>query len=341
MSYRNEGHVRALVRSVAGDAGADKLFAALAPMMPDGADAGNTISRAAFAAAMNVLLFADVLDRVPSGAAYVASTVAAGGTVCFDHGALRTIALPEGDTGGLPRGELAFRRILEPLGYEEAAQYPLPRLSMTGHAYSHREFPETIPQFFVSELHVDLFDGAFAEAAARVFGTSRDPLDAAARDLLARFAAGEPVDFASAAGAMPVILGAFGRQHDRPALGDYEILKRSSAEAAWIATEGNAFNHATDRVADVASLSEEQKALGRPIKERVEYSANGRVRQTAFRADMVEREFDVGEGETRRQIVPGSFYEFISRDVDPETGKLDLSFDSANATGIFAMTRAA
>ncbi|MFC4593621.1 hypothetical protein [Sphingobium sp. EP60837] len=36
--------------------------------------------------------------------------------------------------------------------------------------------------------------------------------------------------------------------------------------------------------------------------------------------------------------MPGSFYEFISRDVDPATGRLDLSFDAGNATGIFATT---
>jgi hypothetical protein len=38
--------------------------------------------------------------------------------------------------------------------------------------------------------------------------------------------------------------------------------------------------------------------------------------------------------------VPGSFYEFIQRSVDPATGKLDLGFDSGNATGIFAVTQA-
>jgi hypothetical protein len=41
--------------------------------------------------------------------------------------------------------------------------------------------------------------------------------------------------------------------------------------------------------------------------------------------------------------VPGSFYEFISRDrVDPGNDKspLDLGFDSSNATAIFKMTSA-
>ena len=110
-------------------------------------------------------------------------------------------------------------------------------------------------------------------------------------------------------------------------------------DMAWIATEGNAFNHATDRVPDVAALAEELKALGHPMKDKVELSGSGRVRQTAFRADMVEREFVTETGGTCLMMVPGSFYEFISRDVDPATGKLDLSFDSGNATGIFHMTK--
>ncbi|MDB5719182.1 MAG: hypothetical protein JWM38_2609, partial [Sphingomonas bacterium] len=68
-----------------------------------------------------------------------------------------------------------------------------------------------------------------------------------------------------------------------------------------------------------------------------EVSASGRVRQSALLADPVERVFAGGE----RRSVPGSFYEFISRAVDPATGALDLGFDSGNATGIFAMTRPA
>ena len=46
---------------------------------------------------------------------------------------------------------------------------------------------------------------------------------------------------------------------------------------AWIATEGNAFNHATDRVADVFALSDDEKAKGRPMKPEVERSRSGRA----------------------------------------------------------------
>src|SRR3546814_6922740 len=73
--------------------------------------------------------------------------------------------------------------------------------------------------------------------------------------------------------------------HRPPSVEDYELLLSRSHEAAWIATEGNAFNHATDRVADVAALAERLKAEDWPIKDRLEISRTGRVRQTALRAD--------------------------------------------------------
>ncbi|MEE4450740.1 2-oxoadipate dioxygenase/decarboxylase family protein [Novosphingobium resinovorum] len=340
MIVQNECVAHALAATVLGEGRAAGIAGVLEPMVPVAASDGQGVSRADFAAALNFVLFADLLERVPSGAGYVAEVRAAQGTVCFDHGAIRTIRFAEGSTGALPAGELAFRRILEPLGYEEAAIYPLPALRMTGRAYRHRDFPETIPQFFVSELHVEEFDADFAEVAARVFGSSRDPLDAAAQAALARFAAGQALSFAEAARVLSTFVEAFGRQHDTPTLADYEALKIASKEAAWIATEGNAFNHATDRVPNVVDLADGQKAMGRPMKEKVEFSRTGRVRQTAYRADMVERTFAVPGGEVRI-MVPGSFYEFISRDVDPESGCLDLSFDSGNATGIFHMTKTA
>lgn len=309
--------------------------------MADSAETAHAADALAFTVALNTILFADLLDRTATGAAYVDDVRRSGRRVRFDHGALRTIRLPHGGTGALPAGEQAFRRILEPLGYVEAAIYPLPRLRMTGRAYRHRTHPETIPQFFVSELHVDQFDAEFADAAARVFGTSSDPIDPDTAAALARLGRGEKLAPEAAAQALRVTVGAFGRQHDRPMLADYEILKRASAEAAWIATEGNAFNHATDRVPDVAALAEAQRALGRPIKDSVEVSGTGRVRQTAFRADPVDRAFGIPAGPDRTLSVPGSFYEFITRDIDPATGTLDLSFDSGNATGIFGMTKAA
>lgn len=336
MPNENMGTIEALVVAILGDETGRQTLNRLAIDPALLAQQGDSVSRAAFAMAMNVALFHDLLRRVPSGAAYVADKLADGGQVMFDHGALRTVRFADAATGALPGGEDAFTRIFRPLGYEMAALYPLDRLRMTGRAYRHIDFPATIPQFFLSELHVDRFDPEFAQAAQRVFGSSRDPLDDRAKAVLADFEAGTTVTFAVAVAVLPTILSAFDRQHDAPAFADYQLLLSRSNEAAWIATEGNAFNHATDRVADVAALADRLKREDRPIKDRLEISASGRVRQTALRADSVERRFADGALRT----VPGSFYEFISRDIDPATGGIDLAFDTGNATGIFAMTSA-
>jgi len=295
--------------------------------------------RALCAFALNGLLFHDLLQRVPTGAAYVADRRRAGERIVLDHGALRTIDLDGGPVGALPGGCGAFVRILEPLGYREAGLYPLERLKMTGRAFAHVDLAEDIPQFFVSELHVQRFSPAFQAVARRVFGKSRDPLGPAARAALDAFAATGVCEEGLALAALPALAAAFGRWHPLPTEEDYEALLRESAEAAWISTEGAAFNHATSRVADVEATAAEQRRLGRPVKDAVEVSASGRVRQTAFRADPVLRELAGPHGPVERQV-PGSFYEFISRAPEGPDGALDLRFDSANAQGIFAMTRA-
>ncbi len=292
------------------------------------------VGRAELAQALTMLLFEDVTRRVPMAAAYVGDAVRAGKKLVFDHGALRTVAT---DCGALPRGELAFRRLLEPLGFQCRDLYPLDRLGMTGRAYTHQDLPEHIAQFFVSELHPERFSPAFEQAVRRVVGSSRDPLPLAAKARLADLARDGAIAFADATALLPNLVCCFDRQHQEPAWADYETLLRESKEMAWIATEGNNFNHATDRVADVAAVAEQQRRLGRPVKPEVEVSASGRVRQTAFRAATVERLFVAADGTLKTEQVPGSFHEFITRH-EEAPGVLDLRFDSGNATAIFKMT---
>jgi hypothetical protein len=49
------------------------------------------------------------------------------------------------------------------------------------------------------------------------------------------------------------------------------------------------------------------------------------------------RRFRHADGTSTTREVPGSFFEFITRDFLPEGG-LDLTFDAGNAQGIFRMT---
>lgn len=330
------GVLHRLIAGTLGKSSADFILSALTihPCLGGDASVG---TRAQVAMALNAILFSDLIERVPVAATYVADRWSEGRRICFDHGALRTV---DGDTGILPRGHHAFARLLGPLGYRLAGTYPLPALKMTGRAYVHEDHPEDVPQFFVSELHVSELPAEARAAAGRVFGASEDPLGAIERTALEMLGShGEcPIEMATAA--LPGLARAFGRHHPAPMLIDYETLLRHSSEAAWIATEGNAFNHATDRVADVVALAVSLKTRGLPLKRDVEVSANTRVRQTAFLAARVKRPFRLEDGSIVERDVPGSFYEFISRAVDPATGHLDLSFDSGNATGIFAVTEA-
>ncbi|MDN3918706.1 2-oxoadipate dioxygenase/decarboxylase family protein [Roseateles violae] len=325
------GLSRLLVATL-GEAAAQQTFAQLhvAPALLQ--PVGETVARAELAQALNMALFRDLLARVPEGAAYVAEA----GKIVFDHGALRTVAWP---SGALPPGEAAITRVLRPLGYRFAETYPLKKLRMTGRSWRHADMPEDIAQFFVSELHPGQFSPAFQATVSRVIGASRDPLAPADLALLEQLARDKVLPWEAALRLLPRLLACFERQHGLFAQSDYEALKAESAEMAWIATEGNAFNHATDRVADIEAVASAQRALARTIKDTIETSASGRVRQTAFRAASVARRF-LHEGQVVTLSVPGSFYEFIQRGRIAE-GALDLGFDAGNATGIFKMTAAA
>ncbi len=292
------------------------------------------VSQGVLAMAMNMTLFEEVQRRVPAAEAYVQDQVHSGRRVVFDHGALRTVLAP---SGALPEGQQAFTRFLEPLGYALNGTYPLDHLAMTGRAFAHRDLPEAIPQFFLSELHPGRFSTAFQSATARVLATGRDPLPPWAFPLLEELQATGELPWEAALRLLPNLVACFDRQHGPPDLADYETLLAESAEMAWIATEGNAFNHATDRVPDVVTLTQEQQRLGRPMKEDVEVSVSGRVRQTAYRAAEVDRLFRDAEGRLVLHRVPGSFFEFITRQREAD-GSLDLRFDASNAQAIFKMT---
>jgi hypothetical protein len=323
-----------LLEGTVGSRRADKLFTVV--QIPEALldPQRETVPRAMLAMAMDLLLFEDLLRRVPHAQAYVLDQAAQGRKVVYDHGALRTVKTA---ANPLPSGHLAFARILEPLGYRVNGLYALDRLAMTGHAYAHEDFPEDIPQFFVSELHPERFSQAFQTATTRILSTAQDPLPQWTFPLLDELSGTGELPLLQALQLLPNLVACFDRQHEPPRLSDYKVLIAESAEMAWIATEGNAFNHATDRVDDVAVVADAQRGLGRPMKEAVEVSGSGRVLQTAFKAAPVQRIFLDSAGHRMLETVPGSFFEFITRKSEAE-GKLDLRFDAGNAQAIFKMT---
>ncbi len=297
---------------------------------------GETCSRALVSQVLNISLLLDLLNRVPTANGYVSDLGESGEKLVFDHGALRTVDLPQ--MGDLPSGEGAITRVLKPMGYVLAGTYPLKKLKMTGRAYKHEDYPESLPQFFVSELHVSEFSRKFQDAVRRITSHSKDPLEPQIIDALAHLAKEGSLSFEDSVQVLRAVARCFSRHHPPPTLRDYETLLAESAEMAWIATEGNAFNHATNRVASLEAVVQEQILKGRNIKESIEVSSSGRVRQTAFKADRVLRIFSDDSQRAVLREVPGSFFEFIERGVRQDSNALDLSFDSSNAQGIFKMT---
>ncbi len=262
--------------------------------------------RAVVAQALGILLLDDLLDRVPTAAAYVEDRVDGGGRVHLDHGAVRTVAGV--GCGGLAEGQDSVTRLLAPLGYRQRDTYDLGRLAMTGRSWCHQDLPADVPQYFVSELHADRFSEPFQAAARRVLASSRDPLTENGKGALALLSDRGTLHRPRAESLLGELVPCFGRQHGVPSLADYEWLLAESDEMAWIATEGTALDHAADRVA-----------------------SSDRVRQTAHRA-VVDRTFRAEDGSRVTRPVPGSFFELISRLPPPDGSGIDLGFAGCAST---------
>ena len=294
------------------------------------------VHRVWLAEALNLCLFHKLVQAVPDGLRYVDEQFESGRKVVFDHGAIRTVDWAQ--NGELPRGRQAFARLLEPLGFTDVRTYPLTKLNMTGWGYRQMDLPEDIAQFFVSELHPGRLSQAFQDAVTRVVSSSRDPLTPNDLSVLQCLRTTRHCSLEDAIRLLPALYRAFDRQHGVVQEADYRQLLSESAEMAWISTEGNSFNHLTDRVENLEATVGEQNRHARPMKDSIEVSTSGRVMQTAYKACTVTRQLLNAEGVLKAHQVPGSFVEFIQRKTDPENGKIDLNFDSSNAQGIFKMT---
>ena len=297
------------------------------------------VTRAHLSMSLFIALYSDLLDRVPNAKLYFNRQLDEENTITFDHGAVRTVLYDR--NGQLPPGEESLVRILRSLGYFHNHTYPLEKLRMTGRSYTQADLPTLIPQYFVSEFHPEkLENDNFEKALINVIEDSIDPLSDLIKLDLAFLEEHHYLERERCTDFMENIVLAFARQHPIPKLKDYNKLLEFSPEMAWIATEGNAFNHATDRVSNLQDLVDREKSLDAPMKDTIEVSKSTRVLQTAYKADPVNRSFIDDENNVVQIDVPGSFFEFIERHIDPDTNTLDLAFDASNATGIFKMTQA-
>jgi hypothetical protein len=267
--------LRALVATQLGAGRAAALVDGLVvhPSLLEPAD--GDVSRAVIAQALAIVLLDDLLQRVPSAAAYVEGRWAGGERLVLAHGAVRTVT-------GVACGELApgresVARVLRPLGYTPA--------DAGGSVWRHLDQPAELPGYLVDEIPADAFSEPFTAAAARVVRSSRDPLTGLAQVHLDRLAAAGHLAPKAAESLLGELVACFARHHGTPALANYEILLAESEEMAWIATEGTTWHHAAVVVDD-------------PVASRPEPAT-------------VECSFKVGERATVTRLVPGSYLELI------------------------------
>jgi hypothetical protein len=112
-SMRN-ANVEHLLHTLFGESRTATLFATLNHPALLNEWEERVVTRAELAQALNMALFEGLLACSPNGRAYTQDTLAAGGSVYFEHGAL-------------PSGAAAFARILRPLGFRIAGRYSGPR----------------------------------------------------------------------------------------------------------------------------------------------------------------------------------------------------------------------
>lgn len=266
----------ALVATQLGAARAAILVDGLVVQAPlPGAGGGDPVPRAVIAQALAVVLLDDLLQRVPSAAAYAEGQWAAGGRLVLDHARVRTVTGVA--CGELPPGRESVARLLRPLGYTPA--------DAGGSAWRHLDRPAEVARYLVDELPADAFSDEFRAAAARVVRSSHDPLTGLAQVHLDRLAVDRHLPRKAAESLLGELVACFARHHGAPALADYEILLAESEEMAWIATEGTSWHHASVVVDDPVASPPEPAT--------------------------VERSFTVGERATVTRTVPGSHLELV------------------------------
>jgi hypothetical protein len=227
MIKTHESAFAALLEVTLGSRRRDQLLRlrAVPAALHRGAESRGGLGRNEVGMALALSLLDDLCARVPYAEAYLAECEAAARGFVFDHGAMRTVAAP---SGSLPAGRMAVARILENLGYEFSRRYPLDRLGMVGFVYTHRELPEVLPQYFVSELDPEHFGDGFAARVRGLVATSVDPLPAWARGELVALGRGAVMETDRAAALVRVLTTSFRRHHREPTLEEYAYFSEVS-----------------------------------------------------------------------------------------------------------------
>jgi hypothetical protein len=250
-----------------------------------------------------------------------------------DHVAFRTMGVPH-------LGIASLEKIFLHYGYEKRDMYNFEQKRVTAFWYA----PPTPkhPRIFISQLRVHELSPQTAAIIHRYTDTvTSDPVDALDLDN------GEQVD--------AFLHAPLWRT---PTLSDYLALAAESEFASWVIYNRYYLNHFTISVHNlpkyntIADFNDFVERHGFKLNDsggKIKVSSDGYLIQSSTVAEMVDAEFDDGQGGTVVHRISGSYVEFAERRVMPQYADVDAptrehrrdGFEAANADKIFESTYSA
>ncbi len=250
-----------------------------------------------------------------------------------DHIAFRTM-------GATHLGIQSFEKIFIHCGYEKRDAYYFEAKKLNAFWYAPPE--DHYPRIFISELRVDDLTAATRQIIhSYTAQITSDPVDAIDLD------SGEAVD--------AFLHSPLWR---RPTWPDYQQLSNESEYAAWVIYNRYYLNHFTISVHNLPAPYHTLEAFNYFLEEagiqlndaggKTKTSPDGLLKQSSTIAQMVEAEFDDGQGGLEKHQISGSYVEFAERKVLPEFASLPVAnierrhrrdgFEAGNADKIFEST---
>lgn len=234
-----------------------------------------------------------------------------GETFSNDHVALRTFDRP---AVGIDRLSAPFVS----QGYVASGDYRFEHKRLVARSFRHPS--GQLPRLFISALRFEDFPERVAQLADALI--AQVPADLPAEQLLVSAPTWGAISFA-----------------------DYSYLAGLSEYAAWVAAFGIRVNHFTvhfndlrsfDQLADLNAFVEAEgfELNGDPLK--IQGGPKQLLEQSSTVARMIPWHFANGE----EHAIPGGYYEFARRYVDPSSGSLFDGFVTASADRIFESTNA-
>lgn len=250
-----------------------------------------------------------------------------------DHIAFRTMGVPQ-------LGIQSFEKIFLHYGYEKRDPYKFEAKKLDAFWYSPPR--NDLPRIFVSELRV----GDLSEEAQKIIRSYTDEVQS------------DPVDSLDLDDGKAVDAFLHSPLWRTPTWSDFQRLSEESEYAAWVIYNRYYLNHFTISVHNlpeshntIDQFNEFLEAGGLKLNDsggKAKVSADGLLIQSSTVAEMVDAEFDDGDGGVKVRSISGSYVEFAERKIKPDAELKEGEtadredrrdgFEASNADKIFEST---